>query len=217
VAEVEDAELEALVASAATGDAGAWQALWQALEPRLGGLVRRPRVTGRLCRNEDDCRNIVVEVMARLCDDDFRRLKMYLATRADNPQLAFVPWVLVVAKRTAIDYMRGHGEYLDRRGSRNPDSAPGAWVRLGTLPSDSRLDGARPAVTNHGAAMKMLRYAYKELPKDQLEAFELWILHTGFDEISTQLGLGGAKQAERLVRAALERLRRKFRDRSNES
>jgi DNA-directed RNA polymerase specialized sigma24 family protein len=211
---VDDGDLEGLVPAAASGDPDAWHALWRALEPRLAGLVRKPRVTGRLSASEDDCRNIVVEVMARLSDDDFRRLKMYLASRAANPQLSFVPWLLVVARRTAVDYMRGHGEYLDRRGRRNPDSAPGAWVKLGTLPSDSRLEGARPPLTNQGAAMKMLRYAYKELPADQLEAFELWILNTGFREIAERLGLGGAKEAERLVRAALERLRRRFRERS---
>jgi DNA-directed RNA polymerase specialized sigma24 family protein len=208
-----EADLEQLVPEAAAGDGRAWQALWESLEPRLSGLVRKPRVTGRLCRSEDDCRNIVVEVMARLCDDDFRRLKLYISARAENPQLSFIPWVIVVTKRTAVDYMRGHGEYIDRRASRNPDSAPGAWVRLGTLPTESRLDGARPPMTNHGAAMKMLRYAYKELPPDQLQAFELWVTQVRFDEIAEKLGLAGTKEAERLVRAALERLRRKFRER----
>jgi DNA-directed RNA polymerase specialized sigma24 family protein len=207
----EEGELEAVVLRAAAGEEAAWIDLWTALEPRLEGLARQARVSGRLSQNEDDRRNIVVEVMARLRAADMRRLKLYLDARRQNPALAFVPWVTVVAKRVAIDYMRGHGDYVDRRWNRNPDSAPGAWVNLHTLPGDSRLVGGRPPVTNRGAAMTMLRYAYSELPADQLAALELWIVQHDYPEIAEELGLGDAAAAQRLVRAALERLRRHFR------
>ena len=75
------------------------------------------------------------------------------------------------------------------------------------------MPGARPALTNRGAAMTMLRYAYKELPPDQLAALELWIVNSGFDGIASELGLGDSQAAAKLVRAALERLRRRFRER----
>lgn len=204
-------ELEALVLRAAAGDETAWTSLWNALEPRLQGLVRQPRVTGRLSQQEDDRRNIVVEVMARLREVDMRRLKLYLEARRQNPRLVFLPWVIVVAKRVAIDYMRGHGDYVDRRRNRNPGSAPGAWINLHTLPGDSRLVGGRPPVTNRSVAMAMLRYAYSELPADQLAALELWIVQHDYPDIAQELGLDGAGAAQRLVRAALVRLRRHFR------
>ena len=209
----EDAALEVLVASVAAGEPQAWGSLWQALEPRLFGFVRTPKVSGRLCQDLDECRNIVVEVMARLSDDDFRRLRMYLDARAERPTLAFMPWLMVVTKRVAIDYLRGHGEYIDRRRSRNTGSAPGRWVERKTMPSESRIGGARPALTNHGVAMSMMRYAYSELPADQLSALEQWVLGAGYVAIAAELSLADGKDAEKLVRAALQRLRRHFRAR----
>ncbi len=204
-------ELEAVVRRAAAGEEAAWLGLWKTLEPRLQGLVRQPRISGRLSQHEDDRRNIVVEVMSRLRDGGMRRLKLYLEARQRNPQLLFLPWVTVVAKRVAIDYMRGHGDYVDRRRNRNPDSAPGAWINLHTLPGDSRLVGGRPPVTNRSVAMTMLRYAYSELPADQLAALELWLVQHDYPEIAEELRLDDAGAAQRLVRAALVRLRRHFR------
>jgi len=210
-----DAGLEELVTAVAGGQAQAWGQLWERVEPRLFGLVRSPRVSGRLSQDLDECRNIVVEVMARLSDDDYRRLRMYLDARAERPTLTFMPWLIVVAKRVAIDYLRGHGEYIDRRRSRNTGSAPGRWVERKTMPSDSRIGGLRPQLTNHGVAMGMMRYAYSELPADQLTALERWIVGSSYGDIAEEMSLGGEKEAEKLVRAALQRLRRHFRGRSS--
>jgi len=210
-----DASLEELVAMAARGEAMAWGQLWQAVEPRLFGLVRSPRVSGRLSQDVDECRNIVVEVMARLSDDDYRRLRLYLDARSERPSLTFMPWLIVVAKRVAIDYLRGHGEYIDRRRSRNTGSAPGRWMQRKTMPSESRIGGLRPQLTNHGVAMGMMRYAYAELPADQLKALEQWVVGGSYGDIAAELGLGSEKEAEKLVRAALQRLRRHFRGRSS--
>ncbi len=136
--------------------------------------------------------------------------RRYLEARRENPNLHFVPWLIVVARRIVVDYQRAHGEYIDRR--RTPDaSSPGKWIQKATLPNDSRLHGIRPQMTNRGAAMTMLRYAYSELPADQLDALLLWIINTPYSEIASELGLDSPKDAERRVRAALERLRRHFR------
>lgn len=208
----EQTQLEEMVESAAAGEDRAWTDLWSAVHPRLLRLASSPRVSGRMSQNEDDCRNIVVEVMARLRDSQFRRLKLYLDAKRENPDLAFEPWLVVVARRVAVDYLRGHGEYIDRRRNRNPESAPGRWVHVEKLTTDSRLEGDRPPVTNQGAALTMMRYAYKELPKEQLTALERWLLGASFEDIASELDIGGAKDAEKLVRAALQRLRRTFRD-----
>jgi hypothetical protein len=205
-----DAELETWVADAAEGDGQAWKSLWERVEPTLNRLVRKPSVTGRMSANEDDRRNIVVEVMSKLQEGERRRLRRYLEARQENPNLHFVPWLIVVARRIVVDYQRAHGEYIDRR--RTPlASSPGKWIQKATLPNDSRLRGLRPQMTNRGAAMSMLSYAYKELPSEQLDALQLWIINTPYGEIATKLELDDPKDAERRVRAALERLRRHFR------
>src|SRR6187397_2628924 len=112
---LDEDEIESLVAAAATADEAAWQQLWASIEPPLLRIVAQPRFLGRLGQREDDRRNIVVDVMARLRGNDFDRLRLYLGSRKDNPQLKFMTWLRVVAKRVGIDYMRGHPDYIDRR------------------------------------------------------------------------------------------------------
>lgn len=207
----DEADLEAWVGRAVTGDAAAWQLLWGALEPRVMGLLRNPAVLGRLAGREDDCRTIVVVLMERLRAHDFQRLRSYLTARAERPGLKFMPWLTVVAKRTAIDCMRAHPDYLDRR--REPGaSAAGAWIVPGSLPPSSQSPGTRPPMTNRATALELMRYAATVMPDEQRRALELWVHGFGFDDIAKTLALPTPKDAERLVRAGLERLRRHVRE-----
>lgn len=206
-----EAELENLVARAACGETAAWRALWEDVEPWLEKVVGNPRFLGRVGQREDDRSNIIVEVMARLHADDFARLKLYVETRAARPQLKFKTWLRVVTKRVGIDYLRGHQNYIDRRRDPNRTGAPGEWVEAGTLPSQSKLPGERPPVTNRGTALELLRYAAGMVPEPQLSALERWTDGASYDEIARELELDDIGSAEKLVRAAIERLRRRFR------
>jgi DNA-directed RNA polymerase specialized sigma24 family protein len=214
---MDEGQLEALVARAAEGDAASWRMLWQEVEPWLDRMVANPRFLGRVGQRDDDRSNIIVEVMARLHADGFHRLKLYVEMRRTSPQLKFKVWLRVVAKRVGIDYLRGHENYRDRR--RDPDrgSAAGQWVEPGTLPSQSKLPGERPQMTNRGTALELLRYAAGAVPEPQLSALELWTEGASFDDIARELEVGaGAPGAEKLVRAAIERLRRRFRGESSD-
>ncbi|MFT3695932.1 MAG: hypothetical protein QM831_22540 [Kofleriaceae bacterium] len=209
---MDDVGMEALVVRAAVGDASAWRELWVYVEPWLEKLVGNPRFLGRVGQRDDDRSNILLEVMARLHADGFDRLKLYVETRRTNPNIKFKTWLRVVAKRVGIDYLRGHGSYIDRRRDPNRGSSPGEWIEPGTLPSPSQLGGERPPMTNRGTVLELLRYAAGAVPEPGLSALELWTEGASHEEIGRQLELpGGAAEAERIVRAAIERLRRKFR------
>lgn len=201
-------DLQALVSRTLAGDEQAWQRLWQQVEPTLYAALRRPHVLGRLSQSEDDCRNVVVEVMARLRADGFARLGQYTEARRHNPAIPFVGWLVVVAKRVAIDYMRSHEAYVDRRHDKAA-SSPGAWRDIRPLPTDSQLPGARPAMTGRGTAREMYAFASAELPDEQRRALGAWLEGATFDEIAAG---GDARNAAKLVRAALVRLRRRFRE-----
>jgi DNA-directed RNA polymerase specialized sigma24 family protein len=204
------AGLEDLVVDASAGNEAAWWLLWEEVEPKLERLLSNPRVTGRLSTDVDDVRNILVAVMEKLRDDNSRRLKSYVETRDGSPG-GFEAWVVVVTKRTAIDYMRAHHDYLDQR--RDPDAeGAGAWVIPKELPNDSQLVGNRPPVTTRGAALTLLRYAYDSLPPEQMQALELWILNTPYSGIAEKLSIDSAEEAQKRVRAGLERIRRRFRE-----
>jgi DNA-directed RNA polymerase specialized sigma24 family protein len=207
----DDDDLEALVVSVARGDQEAWRRLWSSLEPTVMALLRNPSVLGQLADREDDCRTIVVVVMERLRANDFARLRGYLQTRAQRPGLRFAPWLKVVAKRTAIDCMRAHPDYLDLR--RQAGAGPkGHWVVPGSLPPSSQTPGTRPPMTNRATAAALMRHAEATMPENQRGALELWLQSLGHDEIARALELGSPREAERLVRAALERLRRFVRE-----
>lgn len=203
--------LETLVERAAAGDDAAWQALWRELEPMLLAMIARPRFLGRLGQREDDRRNIVVEVMGRLHADGCRRLASYVATRAANPSLELEPWLRVVAKRVAIDYLRAHPDYIDRRREVGA-SAPGKLVEPETLTASQRLVGERPPITMRSTAQQMLRYAATAMPDEHRHALALWTQGASYDDIARAIGAASAAEAERAVRAAVERLRRKFRE-----
>ena len=200
--------LEELVSDAASGNEAAWWLLWEEVEPKLERILRNPRVTGRLCGNIDDIRNILVAVMDKLLADDRRRLRSYVEKKS-NQKGGFPAWLAVVTKRVAIDYIRSHDDYIDRR--HKDESSAGMWVIAKELPSDSQLFGNRPPVTDRGSALALLRYAYSTLPEDQMAALEMWILNKPYTDIAADLKVESAQDAHKMVRAALERLRRRFR------
>jgi hypothetical protein len=103
----------------------------------------------------------------------------------------FFTWLRFVAKRVAIDYMRGHPEYIDRRRS----AAVARAVSAGRSPGSRLAVGRVPGVIH--------------LPGEP--AGSLWIQSQDDDEIARRLELPGAAAAERRVRAAIERLRRHVR------
>jgi DNA-directed RNA polymerase specialized sigma24 family protein len=205
----DEEEIERLVDAAATGDEAAWQRLWAAIEPPLSRIIAQPRFLGRLGQREDDRRNIVVAVMARLRAEDFHRLRLYREARESNPRLRFLSWLRVVSKRVGIDYLRAHPDYVRRHDQ--GASRPGAWIDPKTLPPASQIAGERPPITNRGTARELLTFAAGAIPDDQRRALELWSQSEGFEDIARALGLATPQEAERVVRAAIERLRRKFR------
>src|SRR5580704_8979428 len=77
----------ALVERAAAGELAAWRELWAELEPWLARMVASPRFLGRLGQREDDRNNILLEVMARLHSDGFRRLRQFVDAHHANPAL----------------------------------------------------------------------------------------------------------------------------------
>jgi len=190
------------------GEEGAWQALWEMLQPRLDSMLRRISFAGRMAANVDHRRTIAVEVMARLAADDFARLRRFAALKRDKPDVAFLAWLAVVTKRVAIDHLRGLDEYVDRRHEAAP-STPGAWREPAPLPSDSRLGPAtRTQVTDRISARQLLALAGQILSPDQAETLEGWLRGETFAELAARRSLPTAKDAERLVRSGLEKLRR---------
>jgi hypothetical protein len=212
-----DSELEFLVSCAAAGDEVAWRSLWSRLQPRLTAFIHKRTFVARSHRPDDDGRDVLVAVMGKLRDHQHHRLKLYLATRQRDPALDFMRWVLVLARRVAIDTQRSHPNYVARRTRAAAASTPaapaprGRWIDHTDLPSDDCLSAGRPPLTNRLAACEILRRADELLSTAQRRALTLWAEDVRHEDIARALALAGPADAERLVRAALERLRRHYR------
>jgi DNA-directed RNA polymerase specialized sigma24 family protein len=208
--EMRPSTLERLVDDVLAGDLAAWKTLWHALAPKLDAMLRRPGFFGRLAEHEDHRANVVLEVMARLANEDHARLRRYDEARRESPRLTLLAWLTIVLKRVAIDYMRTLPEYIDRR--RDPTAtSPGAWRRVGTLPSDSRLRRTAPSPSGRAAGQELLALAGTVLDDAQRPALAAWLEGASFDEIAATLACAPG-DAEKRVRAAVQRLRRHLRD-----
>lgn len=119
-------------------------------------------------------------------------------------------WLLRLVGFVALDHVR------DRLGWRR-DGQPDKRA-IGT--DASRLSSApepasRPPITDYLTVRRLheqVAAAVAELPAEMRGALDLWLDDVGFDAIAAQLGLRGADDARKLVRAAQARLRHRFRD-----
>jgi DNA-directed RNA polymerase specialized sigma24 family protein len=190
------------------GEAAAWQELWTTADPVLERSIRNLRNLGPLPRSEDHRRNIALTVIERLRADDFRRLKTFLAQAEQRPDSDFWRWLSRVTTNVALDYLRADAEYTGGRRRPSSEEDEAFWVQLVSV--DLHDPSFRPPLTNLLAAQRLLEVAAAALDDEQLLALRYWLCGSTFEEIAAVMELPAAKYAERLVRAALERLRRRF-------
>lgn len=205
--------MEELLPAVIAGDETAWGRLWLALEPLIRAIARNRHFTSRLSTSEDDRDNIVDAVMARLRADDFRRLRDFVASQEKSPGRSFESWVVSVATRTAIDYMRSHPEYHRPSHAEAGEvrSSGSRWVGFEPVPDSSSAPAAAIRdVTQIATAQRMLEECSRILPEQQREALVLWLVDEDHEEIARKLGLADKPAAEKLVRAAVARLRARY-------
>jgi len=190
------------------------------LEPLLIQLLRRSRTLGPLRHSIDDCRTVMTSVLERLSRDDFRGLRLFLPWADVNPEKDFGDWIRIVTVNIARDHVSARLGGAARSGA-SPDEAPLNKRMLNTLASllpgadDYRL-AFRPSMTNVQMARELLEYAARSLESTQLRALRRWMDGASHDELARELGLASPRDADKLVRAALARLRRHFGSRDDD-
>ena len=175
---MDERRLENLIARALEADGDAWAELCEHVDHSLAKVLSHPRFLGHIGQRENDRRNIILEVVARLHEDRFQRLKLYLALREQNQQLRFKTWVRILARRVGMEYLRGPppsaeppgpGAELLRRAARTvPEphlSALELWVQSASydeIASELELSGADEAQGLVNAATELLRSQLRE-------------------------------------------------------
>jgi hypothetical protein len=188
------------------GDSAAWHEFVTQLEPRVLRLLRRSRTLGPMRTNADDCRAVMISVLERLKKDDYRGLRLFQPWMDAHPGKDFGDWIRIVTINMARDHVSARlgGGGLNKR-------------MLNTLASllpdgdDHRL-AYRPAMTHEQLARELLDHAERALDTAQLLALRRWMEGASFGELAAELGASTPREAEKIVRAALAKLRRQFGD-----
>jgi DNA-directed RNA polymerase specialized sigma24 family protein len=141
--------------------------------------------------------------MERLFADGCARLKLLheVLLRGDGSGW---PWIALLVRHTALNYVRGHAEY---RGARAADES--RWTAL--LPLADEVEDQAPVSARAipaAEAHRILAYADRALRPQQVQALGLWLTDHEYDEIAEELGLEGTRAADRLVDVAIKRLRK---------
>lgn len=174
--------------------------------PIVEKIVRSNRAMGSYRDSEDDVRNVMASVFERLRRDDFRALRTFQLWHDKHPEKSFPDWLTILTVNVVRNYITA------KLGAPSPD---GKSVKqlvntyAETSPSDDGLVYL-PHATTKETARRILEYAQAHLPADQLSALAGWLEGRSFEELATEHGLEDARAADRLVRAALARLRRQF-------
>lgn len=177
------ASLAADVPQVIEGDATAWDEFVFQAEPQLILLLRRSRTLGPLRHNIDACRAVMISVLERISNDNFRGLRLWVQWANSHPGKDFGDWLRLLTMNVARDHMV---QLLDAM-----------------LPTD---DDDRLSMTT-SMSRELREYAALWLESAQLHALHRWIDGASLGQITDELRL----DADTLVRAALARLRRHFR------
>lgn len=196
------------IGEALAGSDRAWARLLQELWTTVEERVRTSRRMGQLRGSDDDRREVVTRVFARLRRNDLRALRTFPAWSERNPGKTFDDWTTILVTNVIRDYVRERLGDVDEHGQ-------GLKRLVNTLAEsldevDAR--GERAPLTDRLTMAALLDRAGDIVPADQLAALGSWLRGADFAQIATEHALASSDAARGLVRAALARLRREFRD-----
>ena len=89
------------IAPLCRGDPVAWARFEKRYAPRMRGAIRRTLVKHSGERHDEDCQDLLQDVLLALCVDDFRLLRTYDPRRA-----SLGTWLGLVARNTAFHCLR---------------------------------------------------------------------------------------------------------------
>ncbi|MFO0616235.1 MAG: hypothetical protein U0414_26815 [Polyangiaceae bacterium] len=188
-----------------------WKSLLAEIWPFLELRVKRNRTMGSLARSDDNVRDVMTAVVARLSPTEGNALAGYADWCKEHEREDFDDWLRIVVSFAIRDYVRAA---LGRSTKVKDPDLPSVKRLLNEFASSPASDDVfgseRPQFTLAQTARQLLAFARESLSSDQHRALSLWLDDVDFGEIEGELGLDGEEAARKLVRAALATLRRRF-------
>jgi hypothetical protein len=191
------------------GDQVAWMTLFSQYGPVVERIARTNRSMGSYRGSADDVRNVMAQVFERLRRNDYHALRMFPGWRDKNPGKAFQDWLTIVTVNVIRNYISSK---LGSSGQGGTSLKQLVNTFADALPLDGDELLVRPHITTKETAQRILEYARDHLAEDQLAVLGAWLEGVSLDDMVLELHLTDARAADRLLRSALARLRRKFAD-----
>ena len=117
---------------------------------------------------------------------------------------SFRKWIRTVATRTSVSHLRANPEYLGRR----KDNGGVCWAPLDSLgPEIEEIADPGPDTSDVVEAHQLAERLGPHLREEQRAAVGAWLDGEKDEEIAEDLGLEDPRDADKLVRASLKRLR----------
>jgi DNA-directed RNA polymerase specialized sigma24 family protein len=187
------------------GDADAGRELISVLWPEWVAHARSSRSLGSLRRSDDTVREIATRLAEKIAKPS-GALRLYAPWREQHPEKTFADWIRIVTSNAIRDYVR---ETIGT--SRVADGELSRKRLLNEFWHSTGLDavGVRPPFTAKETARQLMEFSTRHLPALQVQALELWLAGSSYDEMSQTLGTDAAG-ARDLMRAAVAALRRNF-------
>jgi hypothetical protein len=185
---------------------GSFTVVWIRLEPEIDRWLRSPSFLGRVSDDEDHRREIIVRTWIKLQQRDHERVRLFATTElaaSASPQRHARCWLRRVVKNIGIDYVRGLPEYVRSEAS---------WRVLDAVNDELCAEASDPhAAIEAGQLLDALDERANTRRGLYRIAIEMWLAGYDTAEIARACELESAAAADRILGAAKELLRRRFR------
>lgn len=195
--------LSALARAVASGDASLWPDLVAKVHPLAVALCKQRRIAGGREDLAGDCALRVLDILAA---SDHAALRRYCDAADRLAELSFEAWLSTIVSHAAVDVVRGLPGASRRR-----DGGGKRVVELATIePFDEHANAATGIAVENAIELRRIisLIVSPEFPERQRRVLALWLDGHRASEIAELLDLEGSRSAEKLLRAARQRLRR---------
>lgn len=189
------------------GDATQWQTLVAEVHALALAVCQRRQAA----RGADFASNVALRVIERLRKEDYKALRRFMELRDTYPALAFETWTRGIINNALIDEVRSLPETSRKRVGKRRELQTRTHVIF-----EDEQHAASASLAHSGIldARRVLRWIHDaDFPLDQKRALLFWLNGHSIADCARQLDLDETG-TRRLLRAARQRLRRQFQEKS---
>ncbi len=203
LSDTEDAPVSLIKALIRGEDGGNWQLLLS----RIHKLALHSCTAKQSSRGPDFANDVALRCIERMHAGDYKTLRRFLQHRRDYPSLTFETWARGIINNCIVDQLRSLPTLARKRGVSGRRLTPRFHVAYQEAEHSSTVHEGAAQVLDLRRILAWIRDT--KFPPKQREILMHWLHGYSIGECSQLLNID-EPEAQRLLRAARRRLRRKF-------